>query len=83
MLTRKVVGPSVRSQISVMGLALPLEKAKTPNRRVGTKVVADVAGQVIAELPVFIAARRVTLLLIVGRRLGTKAAGASPLFADA
>ena len=64
---------------SVMRLALPLEKAKTPIGRVGTKVVVDVAGEVMAELPVFFMARPVTSLLTVGRRLGTKVARASPL----
>ena len=79
LLTRKVLGLSVWSQIRVMWLALPLEKAKTPIGRVGTKVVADVAGEVMAELPVFVAERPVTSLLIVGRRLRTKVARASPL----
>ena len=39
------------------GAVFPLEKAKTPIGRVDTKVVADVGGEVMAELRVFVAAR--------------------------
>ena len=79
LLTHNVRGLSVWSQIHVIGLALPLNKAKIPIRRVDTKVVADVAGEVMAELPDFVAARPVTSLLTVGHRLGTKLARGGPL----
>ena len=70
---------SVWSRIRSMELALPLEKAKTPIGRVGTRVVPDVAGEVMVDLHAFVAAMPVASLLIVGRRLGTKVARASPL----
>ena len=43
------------------------------------KVMADMAGVVMAESPVLVAGRPVTLLLILGRRLGPSVARVSPL----